>query len=254
MAKTICVTNQKGGVGKTTTTYALGLGLKYKGYRVLIIDLDPQGNLSFSVEAETEESSTIYEVLRQECSAEEAIQHTELIDIIPSNILLSGVDLEFTHTGREFLLKEALLNVQNKYDYIIIDTPPSLNILTVNAFAVSDKIIIPMIADIFSLQGITQLYETIDRVKRYCNPSILIEGILLTRYNNRAILSTEIKGTTEMVAKELNTTVFDTHIRTSIVIQEAQTKQENLYYYAPKNSAVLDYMSFVEELLAREGK
>lgn len=252
MAKTICVTNQKGGVGKTTTTYALGLGFRTKGFKVLIIDLDPQGNLSFSVGAETEESLTIYEVLKGDCSAEEAIQHTSIIDIIPSNIILSGVDLEFTHTGREFLLREALLNVQNKYDYIIVDTPPSLNILTINAFTVSDKIIIPMIADIFSLQGITQLYETIDKVRRYCNPSIIIEGILLTRYNKRAILSNEIKGTAEMIAKELNTIVFDTHIRSSISIQEAQTKQENLYYYAPRNSAVTDYMKFVEELLARD--
>lgn len=252
MAKTICVTNQKGGVGKTTTTYALGLGFRTKGFKVLIIDLDPQGNLSFSVGAETEESLTIYEVLKGDCSAEEAIQHTSIIDIIPSNIILSGVDLEFTHTGREFLLRESLLNVQNKYDYIIVDTPPSLNILTINAFTVSDKIIIPMIADIFSLQGITQLYETIDKVRRYCNPSIIIEGILLTRYNKRAILSNEIKGTAEMIAKELNTIVFDTHIRSSISIQEAQTKQENLYYYAPRNSAVTDYMKFVEELLARD--
>jgi len=251
MAKTICITNQKGGVGKTTTTYALGLGLRKKGYKVLIVDLDPQGNLSFSVGAETEESITIYEVLKGEYNAEEAIQHTPIIDIIPSNIVLSGVDLEFTHTGREFLLREALSNVQNIYDYIIVDTPPSLNILTVNAFALSDKIIIPMIADIFSLQGIAQLYETIDRVKRYCNPSINIEGILLTRYNKRIILSSEIKGTAEMIAKELNTTVFNTHIRSSISIQEAQTKQENLYEYAPRNSAVMDYMQFVEELLSR---
>ncbi len=251
MAKTICITNQKGGVGKTTTTYALGLGLRKKGYKVLIVDLDPQGNLSFSVGAETEESITIYEVLKGEYNAEEAIQHTPIIDIVPSNIVLSGVDLEFTYTGREFLLREALSNVQNIYDYIIVDTPPSLNILTVNAFALSNKIIIPMIADIFSLQGIAQLYETIDRVKRYCNPSINIEGILLTRYNKRVILSSEIKGTAEMIAKELNTTVFNTHIRSSISIQEAQTKQENLYEYAPRNSAVMDYMQFVEELLSR---
>ncbi len=251
MAKTICITNQKGGVGKTTTTYALSLGLRKKGFKVLIIDLDPQGNLSFSVGAETEESITIYEVLKGEHTAEEAIQNTPIIDIIPSNIILSGVDLEFTHTGREFLLREALSSVQYSYDYIIVDTPPSLNILTVNAFALSDIIIIPMIADIFSLQGIAQLYETIDRVKRYCNPSIIIEGILLTRYNKRVILSSEIKGTAEMIAEELNTTVFDTHIRSSISIQEAQTKQENLYDYAPRNTAVMDYMQFVEELLSR---
>lgn len=251
MAKTICITNQKGGVGKTTTTYAVGLCLKKKGFKVLLIDLDPQGNLSLSVNAETEESVTIYEVLKGDVKTKDAIQTTDVIDIIPSNIVLSGVDLEFTQTGREFLLKEALNDVLSEYDYILIDTPPSLNILTINAFAVTNTIIIPMLADIFSLQGITQLYDTINRVKKYCNPSIKIEGILLTRYNSRTIFSSKIKETAELIAKQLNTVVFKTLIRTSITIQEAQAKQVNMYEYAPSNNAVIDYMHFVEELLSR---
>ncbi len=251
MAKIICVTNQKGGVGKTTTTYALSLGLKRNKFKVLIVDLDPQGNLSFSVGADSENSDTIYEVLKGETLAKEAIQHTEIIDIIPSNIVLSGVDLEFTHTGREFLLKEALAPILDLYDYVILDTPPALSILTVNAFAAADSIIIPMVADIFSLQGIAQLYETISRVKKYCNPTMKIEGILLTRFNSRVILSAEIKGTAEMLAEELNTIVFDTHIRASVAIQEAQTNQADLYDYSPQNSAVKDYSNFVKELLKR---
>lgn len=250
MAKKICITNQKGGVGKTTTSNAFGLGLKEKGYRVLLVDLDPQGNLSFSVGAETENSNTIYEVLTGEVSALEAIQKTEIIDIIPSNIVLSGVDLEFTQTGREFLLKEALEEIENEYDYIIIDTPPALNILTINAFAYSEDIIIPMLADIFSLQGITQLYETIDKVREHCNHAVKINGILLNRFNKREILSSEIRGTAELVAKQLHTVVYNTNISKSIVIQEAQTKQENLFEYAPKNSAVKCYMKFVEEFIS----
>ena len=251
MAKTICVTNQKGGVGKTTTSYALGLGLKKEGFRVLCVDLDPQGNLSFSFGAETEESDTVYEVIKGRCSAANAIQHTELIDVIPSNIVLSGVDIEFTQTGREFLLKDALSEVQSQYDYIIIDTPPSLNVLTVNAFVATDIIIIPMVADIFSLQGITQLYDAVENIRKYYNPSIKIEGILLTRYNGRTVLSSEIKGTAEMIAKELNTVVFNTTIRASVSIQEAQASQNDLYDYAPKNSAVMDYLDFIKELLSR---
>ncbi|QSX07178.1 ParA family protein [Sedimentibacter sp. zth1] len=251
MAKTICVTNQKGGVAKTTTSNAIGLGFKKKGYKVLLIDLDPQGNLSFSVKAEVDESATIYDVLKGDVSVHDAIQKTEIIDIIPSNIILSGVDLEFTHTGREFLLKEALSSVQNEYDYIVIDTPPSLNILTINAFAVADCIIIPMLADIFSLQGITQLYETITRVKKYCNPAIKIEGILLTRYNPRLILSSEIRETAEMIAQQLGTTIFDTYIRASVSIQEVHTQQEDMYKYASRNNAVKDYMNFVKELITR---
>lgn len=251
MSKIICVTNQKGGVGKTTTSNAIGLGLKEKGYKVLLIDFDPQGNLSFSVDAEINESATAYELLKGEADVFDIIQHTELIDILPSNIILSGVDLEFTSNGREFLLREALKPVQDVYDYIIIDTPPSLNLLTINAFAVTDYVIIPMLADIFSLQGITQLYETIIRVKKYCNNKIKIEGILLTKYNPRLLLSSEIKGTAELIAKQIKTDVFNTFIRSSVVIQEAHTQQQNMYTYAKKNNAVKDYKSFVDELMLR---
>ena len=189
MAKVISISNQKGGVGKTTTTGAIAAGYKIKGYKVLCIDLDPQSNLSFSSGAETEDCPTIYEVLKEEAKASFSIQKMHSFDIISSNILLSGLELEFTHTGREYLLKEALSTVKDKYDFIFIDTPPALGILTVNAFTASDYIIIPMNADIFSLKGIVQLSETIERVKRYCNPNLKVEGIVLTKFNKRTILS-----------------------------------------------------------------
>lgn len=251
MSKVICVTNQKGGVGKTTTVYALGLGYKEKGYKVLAVDLDPQGNLSFCIGAETESSATVYDVIKGECKAKDAIQKTEIIDILPANILLSGADLEFVNTGREFLLKEAMEEQEREYDYIFIDTPPALNLMTINAFTLSDIIIVPMLADIFSLQGLVQLSDTVKRVRKYCNPKVKIEGILLTKYNGRSLLSREIMGTAQMVAKELETDVFDTFIRTGIAVSEAQAVQENLYAYASKSNVAADYMAFTEELMKR---
>ncbi len=251
MAKVISVSNQKGGVGKTTTTGAVAAGFKLKGYKVLCVDLDPQSNLSFSSGAETEDCPTIYEILKGEAKSSFSIQKMSSFDIISSNILLSGIELEFTQTGREYLLKEALNTVKDKYDYIFIDTPPALSILTVNAFTASDYIIIPMLADIFSLQGIAQLSETIDRVRRYCNPNVKVEGIVLTKYNRRTVLSREIKGTAELIAEQLNTSIFNSTIRSSVAIMEAQTNQQDIFSYAPKNAAAQDYSELVEELIER---
>ena len=251
MAKIISVTNQKGGVGKTTTTNAIAAGYKLKGFKVLCVDLDPQANLSFSTGAETEDCSTVYEILKREASASSSIQKMESFDIISSNILLSGIELEFTQTGREYLLREALSSVRDHYDYIFLDTPPALSILTVNAFTASDYIIIPMLADIFSLQGIAQLSETIDRVRKYCNPNIKVEGIVLTKFNMRTVLSREIKGTAELIAEKLNTGILNTTIRSSVAVMEAQTNQQDIYNYSPKNGAAKDYMDLVEELIER---
>jgi chromosome partitioning protein len=251
MAKIISISNQKGGVGKTTTTGCVASGFKRKGYRVLCVDLDPQSNLSFSSGAETEDCPTIYEILKGEAKTSFSIQKMPSFDIISSNILLSGIELEFTQTGREFLLKEALASVADKYDYIFIDTPPALSILTVNAFTASDYVIIPMLADIFSLQGIAQLAETIERVKKYCNPNLKVEGIVLTKYNKRTILGREIKGTAELIAEKLDTSIFKSTIRSSVAIMEAQTNQQDIYNYSPNNAVAQDYMDLVEELIER---
>ena len=161
MAVVIAITNQKGGVGKTTTCAAFCGGLTESGKSVLAIDLDPQGNLSFSLGADAEESYTMYDVFKGNCTVKEAIQCTDNCDVIPANILLSGCELELTGVGREYLLREALSDVMDDYDYIMIDTPPALSILTINAYTAADKLIIPMIAEILSLQGIAQLKETI---------------------------------------------------------------------------------------------
>lgn len=251
MAKVIVVSNQKGGVGKTTTTNALAIGLKAKGFKVLAIDLDPQGNLSFSMGADTEISATIYDVLKGELKIQYAIQRLPIVDIIPSNILLSGIELEFTGTLREFLLRNALKPLLDLYDYILIDTPPALGILTINAFTASDYIVVPMLSDIFSLQGIAQLFETIDRVRSLCDSPIEVLGILLTRHNPRTRFSREITGTVNMISNDLQIPLFDTYIRESVALREAQSLQKSIVDYAPQCNAVKDYQSLIDELLEK---
>ena len=252
MAKVISVSNQKGGVGKTTTTCSIAAGLKKRGFRVLAIDLDPQGNLGFSVGADSETSATIYDVLKGDVKIQYAIQRMPAVDVIISSILLSGIELEFTSSGREYLLKNALKPVQEMYDYILLDTPPALGILTINAFTASDTVVVPMLPDIFSLQGIAQLAETVERVRGYCNPRLSIAGILLTRFNPRTLLGREVRGTAELIAKDLHIRVFDTFIRNSVVAGEAQSLQRSLFDYAPHNTITRDYDKFITELLAKE--
>ena len=244
----ISVTNQKGGVGKTTTAQSMASGLTARKFKVLLVDLDPQGNLSYSIKANTE-NITIYEVLKNESKIEKAIQTTSTADIIPANILLSGAELEFTKTGREYLLNEALTPLKVIYDYIIIDTPPALSVLTINAFTASDKLIIPMGADMFSLQGIGQLNSTIEQVKKYCNNKLEVGGILLTKYNPRTLLSKDLTTIVNDVAIKLKTKVFKNYIRASVSIQEAQTEQANILSYAPTANAQSDYNKFVDEFL-----
>ncbi|MCL2034219.1 MAG: AAA family ATPase [Oscillospiraceae bacterium] len=250
MAKVLSVTNQKGGVGKTTTTLALAAGFMKRGYRVLAIDLDPQANLTFSIGGDSDDGPTAYELMKGEVKPRFAIQRSTCVDLIAANILLSGVELEFTQEGREYLLKHAIEPLRARYDYIVIDTPPALSILTVNAFAASDYVIIPMLADIFSLQGIAQLSDTILRLKKYCNPTITVGGILLSKYDGRTVLGRRIRETAEMVAGQIGTKLYNTKIRNSIAIPESQTNQINMYDYAPRAGGVRDYGAFVDELLA----
>ena len=209
MSTNIVLTNQKGGVGKTTTTSAIACSLvERRNTKGLAIDLDPQGNLGFSLGLDIENSSTIYEVLNGEVPLREAIQPTEYCDVITSNILLSRAELEFTGTGRESLLKKALEPVKDFYDYIIIDTPPALNVLTVNAYTVANHLIIPMVPEILSLLAVTQIKETIDSVKSTFNPDLNVLGILLTKYNGRTILAREVSEMAENIARQIGTKVY----------------------------------------------
>jgi chromosome partitioning protein len=254
MAKTIVITNQKGGVGKTTTASALITGLAMKGYKTLGIDLDPQGNFGFCLGADTETRPTIYDLMKGSKPAADIVQTKNNIDIIPANILLSGAELEFSMIGRETLLKRGLAPIKDRYDYIIIDTPPALNILTVNAYTATDALVILMIPEILSLMGISQLRETVELVKSIYNPRIEVLGILLNKYDGRRILTRDVEEMAGVIAKELQTKVFKSKIRASVAVAEFPAHEGgNLFDYAPRCNAAKDFLAFVDELIAEKG-
>lgn len=248
MAQIIAITNQKGGVGKTTTASALTGGLTDLGHRVLAIDMDPQGNLGFSLGVDIENGRTAYDILKSPDYILPAIRHTDYGDVIPSNILLSSAEIELNRSGREYLLKAAVDQVKHMYDYIIIDTPPALNILTVNAYVCADSLIIPMIPEILSLLGISQLKETIDTVRKYYNSHLRILGVLLVKFNKRLNLTREVEEMTIEIAKQLGTVVLEDRIRTSIAIAEAPAHAESIMKYAPRANATQDYLSLIRKI------
>lgn len=252
MASIIAVTNQKGGVGKTATCSAMCGCLAAMGKRVLAIDLDPQGNLSFSLGADADECYTIYDVFKGSVSIYDTIQHTSCCDAVPANILLSGAELELTSVGREYILREQLASVVDDYDYIVIDTPPALSILTINAYTASNQLVIPMVPEILSLQGIAQLKETIFAVKKYYNKSLEIRGILLNKYNPRLILTKEVEDLANLIAEQLDTDVFAQKISTSVVIAEAPAHAKTIVEYAPRSKAAQEYIDLIYEIIGIE--
>lgn len=251
MSKAIAVINQKGGVGKSTTALAIGAGLSLKGYAVLFIDLDAQGNLSYTLGAETKGYNAMGVLERPE-TAKEKIQHTPQGDIIASSPKLAGADKLLEETGKEYRLKEALESLQGAYDYIIVDTPPALGILTINALTACTGAIIPAQADIYSLQGISQLNSTIETVRKYCNPSLSIMGIVLTRFNGRSIIRREVAEMLERTAEQLHTKLYSSKIRECTALVEAQATKQNIYSYAPRSNATADYKALVDEILKGE--
>ncbi len=251
MGKVIAVVTQKGGVAKTTTTNALAAGYVKKGFRVLCVDMDPQRNLSFSMAADLENSATAYHILRCEVRTQFAIQHTIISDLIASSPLLSSIDLEFTGKNRQFLLKQALEPIVDQYDYILIDSPPNLGILTVNALIAADYVIIPTLSDIYSLHGLVQVHETISFIKQNDNPHLTVAGVLFTRFNPYTRLTRSLLGAAEMVCGNLEIPLFETKIRNSISLTEAQNLQFNIMEKAKHSNGAKDYMALVDELLAR---
>ena len=253
MARIIAVSNQKGGVAKTTTTQAIASILKQRGHKVLAVDFDPQGNLSDSVGASTEDTNTVYEVLKQEADTLEAIQQLPAFDIIASDIVLASADQTLSQTGKEYQLKEAIESVKNKYDFILIDTPPSLGILTVNAFTSADEIIVPTTAGKFAVKGIKELYNTVQNVRKYCNADLKISGILFTKFDQRMNNSKDIKILVEKIGAALEIRLFKTFIRSRIAIDEAQLRSESILDFKGCEDVIEDYNKFINEFLEARG-
>ncbi len=248
MSVNIVLTNQKGGVGKTTSCAALAGGLAREGFRVLAVDMDPQGNLGFSLGLNQEEGD-VYEVLTGQRKIQEAIQQAEECDVLPSSMLLSALQEQLKEKdAAQMILKRSLAPVEGQYDYIIIDTPPSLNILTINAYAAASWLIIPMGADILSLVGLTQLSETVEAVRAQINPSLKVLGILLTRYNARTRLSRDVADMAEEVALQMESRVLEARIRNAVAASEAPAHGESILKYAPRSKVAADYASFVQEI------
>lgn len=248
--KVITVANQKGGVAKTTTTASFGYELAKRGFGVLLIDLDPQGDLTYYFNCNTDDTTkTMYDVL---CGSESIksilIEVDDNLCIAPSDLLLAGAEQEMNRTGKEYKLKESIEELEN-YDYIIIDTPPALGILTVNAFTAADEIIIPSNAGVFSTKAFVQLANTMQGVKKYFNSNLCIGGILITRYNPQTKISKAIREMAEKMAIQLNTKVFNTYIRTAIAVEEAQYEQVIIDDYNKNSTVSQDYKSFVDEYL-----
>ena len=250
MAKVYVVANQKGGIGKTTTATALA-GILGKKKKTLLIDADPQSNSTSTYKAVIKDQATLYDVIidSDRIPIQEAIQHMENGDIVASDPLLAKAEkmLDGDIEGM-YRLKDAL-EALDDYKYIVIDTAPSLNIILYNCLIAADKVIIPVTADSYAMQGIQQLYDTIMAVKRRQNRELTIAGLLLVRYSGRSNLERETRENIEASAKQMNTKLFKTVIRECVKTKEAQEQKKLLIDYAPKCNTCLDYIEFSQELL-----
>lgn len=247
--KIIAITNQKGGVGKTTTTATVGSILAAKGYRVLVVDLDAQANLTMSL-LKKESDESIYYALTGKSDCLPVIPVSGSLSIVPADIHLAMAEIEMTAAfSRERILSRLLDGIKGDYDFIIIDCPPSLGLLTLNAFTVSNEIIIPLVAEVLPFKGLLMINKFLDQVRQLLNPDAHISGILITRWESTRL--------SRKIEEELRTapgiTVFDTKIRKNITVAEAPVLSKNIVEFAPKCNGALDYMAFTDELLARFG-
>lgn len=249
--KTICCCLEKGGSAKTSTAHALGAGLAHEDKRVLFVDLDPQGNLSEVLGDSIDYTSA--DVISGEVGIEEAIVHKDDWDILGADRSNSKLERKIgDELGREQRLKEALDEIAGNYDYCIIDTPPALGLLTINALTASDWVIIPAQTDIFALSGIESLGRTIKTVQQYSNPNLKIAGVLLTRYNGRTNLAKLASEQAKELASDIGTEVFDSRIREGIAVREAQAVGEDIFSYAPRSNPAKDYSEWLAELKRKE--
>ncbi len=247
MANIIVTPNQKGGVGKTSLILNLGFGLIKRGYKILFIDTDPQKNLTFSLTGKDEVGNkTCFELMREQESIENVIVNKENFDYIPASANLSGLDRV---QNDMFALEKALKNVSNKYDFILIDTPPNLGSITLNAIVSSSLIVIPTESGAYSMNGIKELNKTLNTVRQATNKEIIVEGILITKFRSRTLTNTEMANVLEKASSYFKTKVFKTRIRDSVIMQEIQCNNKNLFDYAPKSKITNDFDDFINELL-----
>lgn len=247
--RTLAIASQKGGTGKTTTSAAIAYWAAGRGTNTLCIDLDPQGSLTYILHGDGN-APGCYELLKGS-PARELVQPGPEGGprLLAASLQLAGADAEFSsRPGRDFLLKKALEPLRDEYGLCIIDTPPTLGTLLVNALSAADEVLVPVQADVFALQSVYQLMETVGQVREYCNPGLAVAGVLLTRYNGRAVLSRDLRESLEAACRELDAPLFATAIREGIAAKEAQTLRESLFTYAPKSNPALDYAALMGEL------
>ena len=250
MGKTIAIANQKGGVGKTTTSINLSASLAAKGKKVLVIDTDPQGNTTsgFGVE-KNDLDNTVYELMLSECSIKECILKDVIdgVSIIPSNVNLAAAEIELIGVDRkEYILKREVEWIKDSCDYIIIDCPPSLSMLTINAMTTADTVLVPIQCEYYALEGLSQLIHTINLVKERLNPDLDIEGVVFTMYDSRTNLSMQV---VENVKSNLSQKVFQTLIPRNIRLAEAPSYGMPINAYDPKSAGAEAYMQLAEEVI-----
>jgi len=245
MSKVISISNHKGGVGKTTSAINIGAGLNKLGKKILLIDLDPQANLSQSLGI-IEPDSNIYGALRGEYKLQ-PIEVVKGLDVIPSTLDLSGAEVEMSgEAGREYILRELIEPIRGSYDYILIDSPPSLGLLTLNSFVASDQIFIPLQAQFLALQGLTKLLEVIDKIKKRLNKELEVGGVFITQYDSRKVLNRDVVATIEAHFEDA---VFKTKIRDNVALAEAPAQGLDIFRYNPKSPGAEDYLSICKEIL-----